>query len=44
MKMIQPEDGCLLQVVVPPSCRNVQIILIRRKRRAGTEWGRGRRR
>ena len=38
MKKIQPECGFLNQAADPLSCRNVQIIPIRRKYGAGTEW------
>lgn len=42
MKKIRPEQGCPNQAAATLSCRNVQIIPIRRKYRAGAGWGRGR--
>lgn len=41
MKKIQPEPGFLEQAADPLSCRNVQIIPIRRKYGAGAAriWG-----
>ena len=35
MKKIRPEQGCPNQAAATLSCRNVQIIPIRRKRGAG---------
>lgn len=42
MKNICPKGGCLLQASTNPSCRNVQIIMMRGKCRAGAERVRGR--
>lgn len=41
MKMICPEHGYLDSEAINSWCCNVQIIPIRRKRRAGAERGRG---
>lgn len=41
MKSIEPEHGLLNQASATLSCRNVQIIPIRRKRGAGAERVRG---
>lgn len=41
MKMICPEHGYLNSEATNSWCCNVQIIPIRRKRRAGAERGRG---
>ena len=42
MKNICPKGGCLLEEATNPSCRNVQIFMMRSKCMAGAERVRGR--